>query len=133
MKWLIRGDCHGAFTWLDNLDKEKYPPEETAIIILGDAGFNFFLNKTDEKMKTWINERGYYIYCVRGNHEQRPQLCPMIDEIWDENRVVGNAYTDSCHGEKQVGSRHTADELVGLNVVPLVHKPAEFPDAQGCY
>lgn len=96
MKWLVKGDCHGAFTWLDNLDKEKYPPEETAIIILGDAGFNFFLNKTDEKMKTWINERGYYIYCVRGNHEQRPQLCPMIDEIWDEN-VNGPVYRDRFH------------------------------------
>ena len=89
-------DCHGNFTWIDNLDKGKYPPEETGIIILGDAGLNFYLNKSDEKMKTWINERGYYIYCVRGNHEQRPQLCPMIDEIWDKN-VNGPVYQDRFH------------------------------------
>lgn len=89
MKWLIRGDCHGAFTWLDKLT--NYPPEDTSIIILGDAGLNFYLNKTDEKMKKWINERGYRLYCVRGNHEQRPQLVPGMEELWD-NDVGGPVY-----------------------------------------
>jgi len=71
--WLVRGDTHGRFDWMNNGCLNGYVPEETAIIILGDAGFNFFLNKTDDKLKAEVNARGYRFYCVRGNHEARPQ------------------------------------------------------------
>ena len=71
--WLVRGDTHGRFDWMNNSCLNDYVPEETAIIILGDAGFNFFLNKTDDKLKAEVNARGYRFYCVRGNHEARPQ------------------------------------------------------------
>ena len=47
--WLVRGDCHGNFLWMNDLNPNKYIPEETGIIILGDAGINFYLNKTDYK------------------------------------------------------------------------------------
>ena len=54
--WLITGDTHGLVVpRLENLGKTDYPPEETAIIILGDAGLNFYLNKTDVKNKKNIN------------------------------------------------------------------------------
>lgn len=84
MKWLLRGDCHGNFVWLDKLDKEKYPPNETAIIILGDVGLNFYLNKSDQKMKKVVNSKEYYLYCVRGNHEQRPQFVEGMKEMHDD-------------------------------------------------
>lgn len=71
--WLVRGDAHGNFNWMDNSCLNDYIPEETAIIILGDCGFNFFLNKTDDKLKAEVNARGYRFYCVRGNHEARPR------------------------------------------------------------
>ena len=35
--WLLRGDTHGNFTWMTNGCLDRYNPEETAIIILGDA------------------------------------------------------------------------------------------------
>lgn len=71
--WLVRGDTHGNFNWMDNGCLNDYMPKETAIIILGDAGFNFFLNETDDRLKAEVNARGYRFYCVRGNHEARPQ------------------------------------------------------------
>lgn len=71
--WLVRGDVHGNFNWMSNGCLNDYIPEETAIIILGDCGFNFWLNKTDDKLKAEVNARGYRFYCVRGNHEARPQ------------------------------------------------------------
>ena len=37
--WLIRGDTHGGTNWIYN-QLNDYQPEQTAIIILGDAGFN---------------------------------------------------------------------------------------------
>lgn len=66
----------------------EYKPEETGIIILGDAGLNFYLNKTDKKYKKLLNSQGYHIYCVRGNHEQRPELIANMHLENDSN--VGN-------------------------------------------
>lgn len=48
--WLVTGDTHGrVMERLSQIDSDKYIPDETAIIILGDAGINYFLNKTDVK------------------------------------------------------------------------------------
>ena len=69
-------------------DYPNYKPEETAIIILGDAGINFYLNKSDKKNKRQINDKGYLIYCVRGNHEERPENISTMKFIYDQE--VGN-------------------------------------------
>jgi 3-oxoacid CoA-transferase subunit A len=58
---------------LAQIDINLYTPTETAIIICGDAGLNFYLNQTDRKNKEAINNTGFRLYCVRGNHEERPQ------------------------------------------------------------
>ena len=83
--FMIRGDCHGDFIWLDR----KY--KGTKIIILGDAGINFYLNKTDERKKQRIMESGATLYCLRGNHEARPQTLPNTELIYDE-AVGGEVY-----------------------------------------
>lgn len=67
-------------------------PNETAIIILGDSSLNFWLNKTDIKNKMRIAEYGVKIYCVRGNHEERPENL-NYPIVYDEN-VKGEVYLD---------------------------------------
>ena len=89
--WLVRGDTHGNFLWMENGCLKDYKPEETAIIILGDAGFDFYLTKTDTRKKKEINAKGYYIYWLRGNHEARPQTINGYEIIFDEN-VHGQVY-----------------------------------------
>lgn len=91
--WLIRGDTHGTFLWMSNGCLKDYKPEETAILILGDAGFDFYLNKTDERKKKEVEAKGYYIYFLRGNHEQRPSLVPGY-EIINDPEVKGAVYCD---------------------------------------
>ena len=91
--FLVRGDTHGIFTWMDNGCLDKYVPEETAIIILGDASFNFWLNKKDERLKREVSAKGFTFYCVRGNHEARPQDVEGMDNIYDEN-VQGVVYLE---------------------------------------
>lgn len=88
--WLVRGDTHGNFAQLTEqlLD---YKPEETAVIILGDFGANFYLNKTDARKKKELNQFHYYIYAVRGNHEARPQDIPEMKKVYDEE-VEGYIY-----------------------------------------
>ena len=92
--FLIRGDCHGQFHWLtSSCALEEYNPEETAIIILGDAGFNFWLDKKDQRLKKEVSEKGFTLYCVRGNHEARPQDIDNMESMYDEN-VQGIVYLE---------------------------------------
>lgn len=91
--WLVRGDTHGNFHWVFNDTLDGYNPDETAIIILGDAGFNFYLNKTDARIKREVNARGFRIYCVRGNHEARPQDIPGMVLGYDMD-VKGAVYVE---------------------------------------
>ena len=79
-KFVITGDTHGM-----NISRVKGMElkEDEAVIILGDAGFNFYLNKTDYKNKTKFNEMNIDVYCVRGNHEERPENIGAI-KVYDE-------------------------------------------------
>lgn len=79
--FFITGDTHGSVEERLIKLQLKFPeakPEETAIIILGDAGINYWLNRTDLKNKKVISSFGYTIYCVRGNHEERPENLPTM-------------------------------------------------------
>ena len=90
--WLITGDTHGRVAERMRNIKEnmpEYKPEETAVIILGDVGFLYYLNKTDQKHKREAAAYGYTIYCVHGNHEARPGEKLGMELIDDEN--VGGA------------------------------------------
>ena len=88
--FFVTGDTHGGantITRVSNIaqNNPKLKPEETGIIILGDSGLNFYLNKTDKKYKQVLNDMGFKIYCVRGNHEQRPELIPTMTYTQDDN------------------------------------------------
>ena len=91
--FLIRGDTHGIFTWIDTMVLDRYIPKETAIIILGDAGFNFWLDKKDTRLKREVSAKGFTFYCVRGNHEARPQDIDNMESMYDEN-VHGIVYLE---------------------------------------
>lgn len=86
--WLVTGDTHGQV--LERLGHIGYPPDETALIILGDMGLNFYLNKTDRKNKRNVNNTGFRIYAVRGNHEERPENL-FMEQMYDED-VDGGVY-----------------------------------------
>lgn len=90
-KWLCTGDTHGSLErfYPSNFTTEK--PEETAIIILGDASFNYYLNKRDDKLKHAADIMSMTFYCVRGNHEARPQDIPGMEILHDDN-VNGPVY-----------------------------------------
>lgn len=95
-KWIITGDTHGQvdcrlYQIAHNMD--NLVPEETAVIILGDAGLNYYLNKTDRKGKQAASDFGIRVYCVRGNHEARPQNVQNM-KLVDDADVGGKVYME---------------------------------------
>lgn len=85
--WIITGDTHGQNeTRLKNiqLNMPEYAPEETAIIILGDVGFQYYKNKKDWKNKYHAAKMGYTLYCLRGNHEDRISNSKDAHRIYDD-------------------------------------------------
>ena len=97
-------DTHGQVeTRISNIVRNLATPEcgldrsEVAVIILGDAGLNFYLNKTDEKKKKILANYGIRIYCVRGNHEERPENL-NFEKSYDDD-VMGEVYVDPINSE----------------------------------
>ena len=89
-QFYVTGDKHGIIT----IDKDLHQDPNAAVIILGDAGFNFYLGKKDQKLKTYVSEHSKCTwYVVRGNHEARAQDVPNMKEIYDED-VSGLVYIE---------------------------------------
>lgn len=85
--FLITGDCHGQVKDRLTYIKEampEYEPAETAVIILGDVGFQYYKNKKDWKLKHHSAQFGYTIYCLRGNHEDRIFNSTDAHRIYDD-------------------------------------------------
>lgn len=93
--WIVTGDTHCRVeSRLHQIySTGKYRPAETAVIILGDAGLNYWLNDADRAEKERSSAMGFRIYCVRGNHEQRPQNVPGMMLI-DDADVGGKVYME---------------------------------------
>lgn len=70
----IKGDCHGDFMWLKSFCKKENTTKDDLVIICGDAGLNFWLNKTDAKKKNFIDHFPITLLCIQGNHEKRPNM-----------------------------------------------------------
>ena len=92
LNWLITGDKHAQLEGVLSLLRDN-EDDSLAIIILGDAGFNFYLDKKEHSLKTTFNSTHNYVYCVRGNHEERPENLPDHKLIYDEN-VKGEVWCD---------------------------------------
>ena len=65
----ITGDTHGNFSRLDDFEYEK----GDMLIVVGDASINFDLDYEDYLLKRNLNRDGIIYFCVRGNHEERPE------------------------------------------------------------
>lgn len=84
---LITGDMHSRIDERLQYIKDMMPeylPEETAVIVLGDFGANYYLSKHDWKIKHHVAKFGYTIYALRGNHEQRASLVKNMEKVYDK-------------------------------------------------
>lgn len=97
MNVFISGDCHSGEALVHRLECLAQAPgvdpaEKNALIILGDAGLNFWMNNKEKRQKEEIAASGFFVYLVRGNHEQDPADLGY-DTVYDEE-VRGEVFVD---------------------------------------
>ncbi|MEE1504650.1 MAG: metallophosphoesterase [Acutalibacteraceae bacterium] len=71
--FFITGDTHGDFTRLHKFCNIVQPSAEDVLIILGDAGLNYYGGSRDKKVKARVTHKyPITLFCIHGNHEMRP-------------------------------------------------------------
>ena len=89
MAFYITGDKHGKLKPVKRFAKDNGLTVEDTIIILGDAGFNFFKGERDGWTKKTVAGIEPSVFCIHGNHEMRPQSLPWLyhEKEWRGGKV----------------------------------------------
>lgn len=73
----ITGDTHRDFSRLYGLEMTS----KDILIILGDIGINYCLNDEDIKIKEFLKKLKVRLFCIQGNHEERPENISSYHEV----------------------------------------------------
>jgi len=84
----ITGDMHGDFQRVATFCNTVESTKNDILIILGDAGINYYGNPKDLRLKQQLSELPITFFCIHGNHEKRPEGIPTYCEIyWNGGKV----------------------------------------------
>lgn len=87
-KFFITGDTHGQFARIESFCNIVGTTKEDILCILGDAGINYYLGKKDWKLKQYLRTLPVTLFCIHGNHEERPFNIPTYKiKEWNNGRV----------------------------------------------
>ena len=73
----ITGDTHREFYKIRDIEKNK----DNMLIILGDTGINYYLDERDKKLKEQLNSYNIKLFCIQGNHKERPENIFTYKEV----------------------------------------------------
>ena len=76
----ITGDTHGQFERIEAFCRRQNTRREDVLIILGDAGINYDGWVRDRVKKYFLEALPITLFCIHGNHEQRPQTLDTYRE-----------------------------------------------------
>jgi len=76
----ITGDTHGEFSRFKSFCERFATSAKDTMIVLGDAGLNFYLDARDTKKKDYVATLPITFFFIHGNHEERPYLCEGYEE-----------------------------------------------------
>lgn len=77
----ITGDTHGKFSHIELFCNENNTTKDDTLIILGDAGINYYGNKRDIRLKRKLANLPIKLFCIHGNHEMRPRSINTYQKI----------------------------------------------------
>ena len=69
----ITGDKHADFSEVFDFCYDKKTSLDDVLIILGDAGINYYANYKDYYLKNSLLQYPITFFCIHGNHEERPE------------------------------------------------------------
>lgn len=76
----VTGDTHGKFHRITDFCEHEKTSCEDIIIILGDAGINYNGWVSDREKKELLKTLPITLFCIHGNHEQRPDTIDSYAE-----------------------------------------------------
>lgn len=80
----ITGDCHKDYRKIEIFCARQNTSIEDYMIVLGDFGINYWLDKTDLKEKQKLSKLPISFLIVHGNHEARPYEIESYEEkMWN--------------------------------------------------
>ena len=84
----ITGDTHGDFRNVARFCERMQTEKSDVLIILGDAGINYYGGEQDAQKKKYLASLPITIFAIHGNHEMRPQTIPTYHEVeWNGGTV----------------------------------------------
>ena len=69
----ITGDKHGDYRDVLDFCYKNKNSKDDIMIILGDAGINYYLDDRDYILKNSLLQLPITLFCIHGNHEERPE------------------------------------------------------------
>lgn len=78
---ILTGDTHREFGRIFDFCEEYDLTRDDVLVILGDAGINYYLDESDEALKRELSKLEVTLLCVHGNHEERPSELPSYEEV----------------------------------------------------
>ena len=76
----LTGDTHREFHRIKQFCEEYDTTVEDILIILGDAGINYYCDHRDNNLKNELADLPITLFCIHGNHEERPYLTGNYEE-----------------------------------------------------
>lgn len=87
-RFFLTGDTHGVFNRIEIFCRENNTTKDDILCILGDAGINYYFNKRDYMLKQVLQDLPITLFCIHGNHEERPFNIPTYKEKEWNNGMV---------------------------------------------
>lgn len=124
-KFFITGDKHRKFSRIKSFCRDMNTRRKDVLIILGDAGFNYYDDERDDKLKSEISALNITLFCLHGNKENRPQNIATYGirsfcggKVYYEPKypnilfaIDGEIYTFEGKKYMVVGGAHSVDKL----------------------
>ena len=84
----ITGDTHRDFRRVAAFCDTVKSTKDDTLVILGDAGINYSGKQNDDMLKWQLSELPITLFCIHGNHEQRPESVDTYKETFWHGCIV---------------------------------------------
>jgi len=100
MRIFITGDTHSDFLPIEYFCNDNKTTKEDLMIILGDAGVNYYNGKKDDELKRYLNSFPITFLLVRGNHEMRPEhITNNIIKFYNNEVLLDNIASNIMYAQ----------------------------------